>query len=540
MNVLDTSATNPLARLMLQRKLQKQQLENQAAQAAQTAPKKPVAGAWVSPQVQAAAAQAQAQDDIADELLAPQRGQMVSGYYVAPDTGQRLASALIGGYLKYQQGKQSKAAEAQAAEARQQEAQAEQDFQTTKLGQSRAIPATQPTVSFSAGEGATQIVNGNRTPAQAVTPPNPYQAALTALRNPSPYIQQLGRDELERQEKLKATQQAALYDLGQTGAVTIPSMIAAQQGGDISALQAPAQFEEVNGQIFRKHPDGTLTLVEDARTKAKGELQVVGKDYKGRDILGNVDELGNISFPPAGQTINVDTGEKLNVKAGETAIESWKEELKKSKDNTEASMSELRTIDRVLRFNESAFTGTGANVAKAAAKFVQIFDPTFKATEVAASELLNSTVGDIIRARAPTFGTGSGFSDADRKFLQETTMQTLASSKLAREYLYRIMKADAMNQWLKHESLTRRAARDPLFKGVRLSAYDMPPMAVKFSKGELEQFTDPTTGATTWRALPPKGFNPEALAKPKAQLNVPQQGGQSANTRPQPDLIWGE
>lgn len=101
------------------------------------------------------------------------------------------------------------------------------------------------------------------------------------------------------------------------------------------------------------------------------------------------------------------------------------------------------------------------------------------------------------------------------------------------------MKADAMNQWLKHESLTRRAARDPLFKGVRLSAYDMPPMAVKFSKGELEQFTDPTTGATTWRALPPKGFDPEALAKSKAPLNVPQQDGQPSGTRPQPDLIWG-
>ena len=537
MNVLDTSPNNPLARLMLQRKLQKQQLENQAAQTAQSAPKKPVAKAWVSPEAQAAQAQADSAGSVADQLLAPHQGQMVSGYYVAPETGQRLAGILTGAYLKYREGKQSEAADQKAAQDRALEAQAEQEFQQTKLGQSREIPATQPTASLSAGEGATQIVNGNRTPAQAVTPPNPYQAALTALRNPSPYVQQLGRDELERQEKLKATQQAALYDLGQTGAVTIPSMIAAQQGGDISVLQAPAQFEEVNGQIFRKNPDGTLVLVEDARTTAKGKLQQVGTDYKGRPILGNVDELGNISFPPAGQTINVDTGDKLKYKAGETAIESWKEELKKSKEATQASMTELRTIDNVLRFNEAAFTGTGANLTKAVAKFAQIFDPTFKATEVASAELLNSAVGDIIRARAPSFGTGSGFSDADRKFLQETTMQSLASSRLAREYLYRMMKADAMNQWLKHASLVREAGRDPLFKDTRLTAYDMPPMTMKFKADEIEQYNDPATGTTMWRALPPAGFSlPSESQKPR--LNVPQQATPT-NTRPAP-IRWSD
>lgn len=530
MAILDNPSVNPLARLMMQRKLEQEQLKVQAAQTAQSAPKKPVAGAWVSPEAQAAQAQADSAGSVADQLLAPQQGQMVSGYYVAPETGQRLAGILTGAYLKYREGKQLEAADQKAAQDRALEAQAEQEFQQTKLGQSREIPATQPTASFSAGEGATQIVNGNRTPAQAVTPPNPYQAALAALRNPSPYVQQLGRDELERQEKLKATQQAALYDLGQTGAVTIPSMIAAQQGGDISALQAPAQFEEVNGQIFRKNPDGSLTLVEDARTKAKGKLTQVGTDYRGRPIMGNVDEMGNISFPPAGQTINV--GDTLDVKAGQLSMESWKQELEKSKESTTAAVNELRTIDRVLRFNEKAFAGTGAAAAKWAAKLVQVFDPSFKATEVAATELLYSSVGDILRARAPTFGTGSGFSNTDRLFLQETTMQSLASNRLAREYLYRIMRADAMNQWVKHESLVRRAAADPAFRGVKLSAYDMPPMSMEFNKDEIEMTKDPVTGATLFRAIPPPEYKSGEQVKPR--LNVP-----PTNTRPAP-IRWSD
>lgn len=536
MAILDNPSVNPLARLMMQRKLEQEQLKVQAAQTAQSAPKKPVAGAWISPEAQAAQDSAGDYGDLASQLLAPQQGQMVSGYYVAPETGERLASVLMGGYLKYQQGKKEKLAAQAMAEGRVQEAQAEQDFQDTKLGNSRTMTSTQPTASFSAGEGATQVINGNQPTSQVTTPPNPYKAALAALRNPSPYVQQLGRDELERQEKLKATQQAALYDLGQAGAVTIPSLVQAQQTGNLGDLQPTPQFQEVNGQIFRKNPDGTLALVEDARTKAKGKLTQVGTDYRGRPILGNVDEKGNISFPPAGQTINV--GDSLDVKAGQLSMESWKSELEKSKESTSAAVNELRTIDRVLRFNEKAFTGTGAAAAKWASKLVQVFDPSFKATEVAATELLYSTVGDILRARAPTFGTGSGFSNTDRTFLQETTMQSLASNRLAREYLYRIMRADAMNQWLKHDALTKRAAADPTFRGVKLSAYDMPPMSMEFSKDEIEVAKDPATGATVFRAIPPPEYKSEGQSK--ARPNVPQgTPATQTGTKAQPDLIWG-
>ena len=80
MAILDNPSVNPLARLMMQRKLEQEQLKVQAAQTAQSAPKKPVARAWVSPEAQAAQAQADSAGSVADQLLAPQQGQMVSGY----------------------------------------------------------------------------------------------------------------------------------------------------------------------------------------------------------------------------------------------------------------------------------------------------------------------------------------------------------------------------------------------------------------------------------------------------------------------------
>jgi hypothetical protein len=145
-----------------------------------------------------------------------------------------------------------------------------------------------------------------------------------------------------------------------------------------------------------------------------------------------------------------------------------------------------REVQRIL--TQTPITGSGAEMRLAITKALStaglIDGKTVTSTEDLASVLANQTLDAI---KTSGLGSGQGFTDKDRQFLQDAKSGRLETNAGTLQYIARLNERAAIASMERGNSVIRRLKKDPNFSGS--------------TAGALEEVTMPTDSGVT---LPPQ------------------------------------
>jgi hypothetical protein len=410
-------------------------------------------------------------------------GQMVSGHYVGPSLLQSLAplaQALVG-----------------------QKLQKDVDTQSTDLGQRYNQAMASSLETYLKERQA-----------------NPEEAARRAMTSEFAPLQKIAAEDMDRLVKGMVTSK----DILGAGDFSQDSRLEAiRSGGNLQLLKPKDDTRVINGQLYRRGPDGQYSVLVDARDRY-GDVGQLSTGPDGRPVMGQVNLATNkASFTPGG--INIDTTTKAGTAlttalAGETA-----KILTDARDKTSSAIKSYSGIEEAERALDAGIkTGSLADVSLQLNKVAKAFGVPEAKPEIANTELYKTSLMKQVASIIKDFNTGQ-VSDADREFAIQMSGADITYDPETLQRLLQIAKAAQLNSMLDYKTLLSNVGQTPNVVPEQLKAFSLP-------VGALDRVsTKPTPGkvyfdrATGRFTVAPK----EGTASVVPSVNV--QGIQQTPTR---------
>lgn len=274
------------------------------------------------------------------------------------------------------------------------------DYFSTKAGT--------PDVTLDAVEEGPPLIRPGR-------PGNPQLAATMAIGSDNPMLQKLGLQDMEDLAK-KALSPKDMAEIAKWA--TPESVLKFVKNNDPSVLQARPEFKSVgpvggtwDGKTFSPQVDNTEKWGEPfSRPGADGQPDL----YQRNERTGQVRKLDNST-----RITNV-VGERVSEHAGKKGIDAFHKRAEESMGEAKAARADLTTLNDALRlYNEGIRTGSFTGGRNALAKMAETFGLIDPDTKTGNTDLFIRFMAERVLANAKTLGSGSGFSNTDRDFLEK-------------------------------------------------------------------------------------------------------------------------
>lgn len=344
--------------------------------------------------------------------------------------------------------------------------------------------------------------------------PNPLQAGLAAATSRFPQMQTLGQGLIKDYQKQLADKQINPLEFLKLGDFSAPSRLAASQGGGISALQPDAPKPIVaNGQGFIPDGRGGYTTAFDGRDKF-GSIGVLGQNNAG-PIVGQVNPAtGEAKYAPQGTVVSANASmpplerefDKAVGQGAGKALVTRGEDALKARDSYMALQQASDALDR------GAFTGSFANQALGLAKIGKALGLEVDENKIQNSEAYMGLMARQVAAAASDFGTGNGFTDKDREFVQKMVAGDLTLDEGTMRHLLRLAKAASINKVLQFQQDI--GSKDPAIRqqlefpftmrGGEGLTYDEETGLAVVDQNWYNQQQQPSQGGTTPPAMTPQ------------------------------------
>lgn len=432
------------------------------------------------------------------------RGQMVSGHYVAPSWTEQLAPLAKMAASLYGQKKLDEKKEV-----------AKNNYQT---GLGEALEKYLQTREGQSGQIApTEMQDGQTLPGmQLNSTPDPRKAVIEAMASQYAPLRQIGAAEFMQMGKKPQglTQKDILMLAGDK--YSPESVRKAAMSGDISQLEAPVKTHVVNGQLVREDGSGGSKQTGDYRDRFNG-VGPVGYDAAGKPIMGQVETgTGKAAFAPAqGTTVNVDTGKKgadaFATHAGEAAVK----DLVTSTEEARKAQKGFETFANAKTQLTNVKGGSGAELILSAKKIAQQLGVPLD-DSISSIEQVQAALGQGVLDNAKSLGSGSGFSNTDREFLEKIVLGKISLDESSLKRAVNLGLAANLNTLRNHENKLVKAQG---IQGADPAVLDQFQVPVPGYSLNAEEFNyDPSTRRVTVQSHGGGGKSP--LVTPAAPTNA--------------------
>ncbi len=392
-------------------------------------------------------------------------GEMVGGHYISHGLSNGV-SDLVNAFLARNMNEK---ADASAQDISARKAQAMQDelsgYMATREGQAgKDIP-------YSEDQIRNMMLNEQELPGQERTPDiaaNPRAAAIKAVASQFPQLQQLGA--LDFQEMRKKPVEEEWHDPKEMSINGKPGMV---------------QFGKRGGQ----------RVIEGAAPIPKEPL------------------------------VKVDMGQKVEENANKKLGEASIDEIvgsKKEAQKAQASYEYLQSIKPALK---QAITGFGADPKLMLTKLYTAFGGADDGT-ITTTEQLSSALAQKVLDNTKTLGSGSGFTDKDREYLEKVVQGKLSLDPATIQHALNAGIADAWNKMNGHQGLLGTVAgnKELGFSPEKLSAFrtETPDLESVNPGGDARDFTFDTKTQRLIANPFPTAHKPGVGVSTKTVSKVPQ------------------
>lgn len=369
------------------------------------------------------------------------QGQMISGHYIPPSIGDQLTPFLNA----VTAGKMNKDLDAQSADLAQRYqaglGDAVQKYLDTKQGTTWQVAQQGPTMDDEPLPDRTEVVAAD-----------PRRAIVEAMTSQYKPLQTLGNAELSNLGKTALTQK----DILSLSGFSPESKVSAAMNLDASKLAGERKSHVINDRLVQELPSGASQVSGDYRSTF-GKVEPVGFDEDGKPIYGQADKDTNkVTFAPQGTKVNIDTNKKgadaFSVEANKAAVQN----LQDSRAAALKGQSGFEVMSNAATQMNNIKGGTGAEyilqAKKLAAQLGAPVDPS-----ITSQEQVTAGLAQALLDNAKTLGSGSGFSDQDRKFLQEVTLGRASLDPATLKRAVNIGLATSINAIHNHNDAVDRA-----------------------------------------------------------------------------------
>ncbi len=373
--------------------------------------------------------------------MTPAQGQMVSGHYVAPNWAEHLATlaTAIGGERTNQK------LDEQTSDMNQRYqsglGDAVQNYLTQRNGETKAVDNQGPMQDGSA-------MTGQHVEQTAADPRGAIVNAMTSQYKP---LQQLGAAELGALGKSSMTPKDILALSGYSPA----SKVAAALSGDTSLLKSEKKQHVVNGQLVTADDEAPAKVAFDGRDKFDNPENIqAGPD--GKPLVGQREKGTNhVTWAPVGTTVNVDTAEKGGTEFAKAIGKKNADNLQTSFEGAQKAQQSFEVYKNAKGLVAQVPGGTGADAILGAKKIASLLGVPM-GNEVTSMEQVVAALGQGVLDNSKLLGSGNGFTDKDREFLQNIVLGKASLDHATLERAVDLGLAGSYNAMRSHEDLLKK------------------------------------------------------------------------------------
>lgn len=440
---------------------------------------------------------------VMDALLAKNKvgdGKMVNGYYVAPHWTEAVAE-LGTAYLARKKGKELDAEEADLnSRERAGLGDAVQQYLEKKNGYEKSVETQGPT------QDGASLPDHMET--QAADPKTAMIEAMTSRYKP---LQDVGREDMAAMSKGKAPA-LTMKDMLGLGDYSPESRRAAALAGDPSMLEAAkGKAHVINGKLVRETGDGA-TEIGNYEDKF-GTVGQIGTDpTTGKPILGQLEVgSGKASYVPGGgAVVNVDTGKKAAEAFGTAGADLVMKNLGEGATAAKKAQQSYEIFKNAHTLMGDVKGGTGADLILSAKKIAQQLGVPIDQS-VTSTEQVGAALGQAVLDNSKALGTGNGFTDKDRDFLEKIVMGKLTLDAQSLKRAVNLGITSNLNAMRDHQKKLEKAVA---IRGADPAILQQLEVEIPgFNLDEREFNFDPKTGRFGVNGTAPNVSNP-AITKP--------------------------
>lgn len=380
--------------------------------------------------------------DMLKQSQAPLQGQMISGHYVAPSWAQhleKLGTSVLGNLSRDQLNEEeSKLTDTYRSEL----GDAVNNYLKTREGTPEALV-----------QGQGPLANPEDLQITPAVKADPRRAMVEAMTSKFAPLQEVGKADFTSLGKQSMTQKdwlalAAHYDPA--------SVREAYLKQDLSLLRRPVKEHTVNGQVVQTSEVGTKSVGDFRDQFAPPEQMTTPAGPITIQKNSGTNEIKTVSG--SGPLVTVNTGEKGGEAFAKKVGENNAANLQNSMEEAKKAQLSFETFSNAKSQLSNIKGGTGAETILAAKKVLQMLgvpaDPS-----VTSMEQVKSALGQAVMDNAKTLGTGNGFTDSDRKFLQELTFGNMTLDAKTLQRAVDLGLAGSINKLISHHDLLKKLSK---------------------------------------------------------------------------------
>lgn len=436
--------------------------------------------------------------DMLKQSQTPMQGQMISGHYIAPSWAQhleKLGTSFLGNRSREQANEEeSKLAETYRSEL----GDAVNNYMQTREGTPESLV-----------QGQGPLANPEDLQINPAVKGDPRRAMVEAMTSKFAPLQEVGKADFASMGKQGMSGKDIL---GLAAHFDPASVREAYMKNDMSLLRRPNKDHVVNGQIVQTNETG-VNPVGDFRDKFAPPETTQGPNgpifTQTNQGTKEVKTLGG-----SGPSVVVNTAEKGGDAFAKKVGENNASNLQTSMEEARKAQQSLETFSNAKAQLSNIKGGSGSDMILATKKVLQQLgvpaDPS-----ITSMEQVKSALGQAVMDNAKTLGTGNGFTDSDRKFLQELTFGNMALDAKTLQRAVDLGLAGAINKLNSHsdlmDKLSRATGADPTaLEGFRVSIpeYSLDANSFDFDPS-TRRFRVKTSGGSEPSPLNPQGTAPK-------------------------------
>lgn len=373
-------------------------------------------------------------------------GKMVGGQYIAPHWTEAIAELGSAYMAKKRNADLDKEEAGLHASERAGLGEAVQQYLKTKNGYDEQVATPGPTLDGSALPDHTES-----------TKADPRTAMIEAMTSRYKPMHEIGK--LDMTAMTKADSSLTAKDLLSLNDYTPESRRAAVATKDPSLLVPVAgKAHVINGRLVRETEDGSEEIGNFA--DKFGNVGQIGTDpTTSRPILGQLEKTSNkASFVPAGgATVNVDTGKKAADAFGTAGADLVMKNLGEGATAAKKAQQSFEIFKNARSLINDVPGGTGADFILSAKKLAQQLGVKMD-NSITSTEQVGAALGQAVLDNSKALGTGNGFTDKDRDFLEKIVMGKLSLDPQSLKRAVNLGMTSNLNAMRDHERKLKKAA----------------------------------------------------------------------------------
>jgi len=234
------------------------------------------------------------------------------------------------------------------------------------------------------------------------------------------------------------------------------SKVAAALANDPSLLRGDKKTQVVNNRIVDTSGDTPNVLGNYSdQYDAVGPIGV-GPD--GKPIIGQLEKgTGKATYAPgAGATVNVDTGKKTAEAFGTAGADLVMKNLGEGAAAAKKAQQSYEIFRNAATLMGDVKGGSGANLILGAKKIAQQLGVTMDPS-ITSTEQVGAALGQAVLDNAKALGTGNGFTDKDREFLEKIVMGKITLDGASLQRAVNLGLTANLNTMRNHSNQLRKA-----------------------------------------------------------------------------------